>query len=263
VGSHQGAIRSLHLDPTMPHDMNGFDPFSRFPKQRPPLPEAHRARYITDYLENRHGQTAALALAKRLEAWMHRQVARAGSGDRVLEIGAGTLNHLVYECRHTIYDVIEPFEELWAGSPRLKAVRNLYRDIRSIPLTQRYDRILSVAVLEHLTELPFVVARSGLLLAQGGTFAAGIPSEGSLAWYIAWKYGTGILYRLRTGLDYAPLIRHEHVNDAAEIEYIVRHLFHRVRRKRFPIPLFHGSIYTVLVATDPDLQACETYGGAR
>lgn len=241
--------------------MNGFDPFSRFPKQRPPLTEAHRVRYTRDYLENRNGQTAALA--KRLEAWMHRQVARAGSGDCVLEIGAGTLNHLAYESRHTIYDAIEPFEELWADSPRRQAVRNLYGDIRSIPLTQSYGRILSVAVLEHLTELPFVVARSGLLLARGGTFAAGIPSEGSLAWYLAWKYGTGIPYRLRTGLDYAPLMRHEHVNDAAEIEYIVRRVFRRVCRKRFPIPLFHGSIYTVLIATDPDLPACETYGGLR
>lgn len=200
-------------------------------------------------------------LAKRLESWMHREVARAGTGARLLEIGAGTLNHIVYERRHAIYDAIEPFEELWAGSPRLRDLRNLYRDIKEIPLTERYDRIVSVAVLEHLTELPLVVARSGLLLAEEGTFAAGIPSEGSLAWYLAWRYGTGIPYRLRTGLDYAPLMRHEHVNCAAEIEYVIARCFRHVRRKRFPAPLFHASVYTVLVATDPDVQACKTYGG--
>lgn len=240
-------------------DSGHSDPFSRFPKSRPQLPAAHRERYTRDYLENRHGQVASLA--KRLEAWMHRQVAAAGTGGRVLEIGAGTLNHLDYERRHEIYDAVEPFEELWAGSPKLTGVRKLYRDILEIPLEQRYDRIISVAVLEHLTELPLVVARSGLLLAERGTFAAGIPSEGSLAWYLGWRIGTGVPYRLRTGLDYAPLMRHEHVNGAAEIEQVVRTLFRRVERRRFPAPLFHASFYTVLVAGEPERRLCEEYAG--
>ncbi len=237
--------------------MKALDPFSQYPKQRPPLTEAHRIRYTTDYLENRQGKTAALA--KRLEAWMHRQVAQAGSSGHVLEIGAGTLNHLAYEHRHVSYDAIEPFRELWADSPQLQELRSLYDDIRNVPDTESYDRILSVAVLEHLTELPYVVARSGLLLREGGTFAAGIPSEGGLAWYLAWRFGTGIPYRLRTGLDYAPLMRHEHVNDAMEIERVVRYFYRSVRQKRFPLPLFHGSFYTVLVASDPDLNASRCY----
>jgi len=230
---------------------------TRFPKQRRPLPDAHRQRYLTDYLENRSGK--ASAAARRLEAWMHRQVALAGRGNRVLEIGAGTLNHLAYERRHRVYDVVEPFRELWTGRPELAGVRNVYADIRLVPLSHAYDRILSVAVLEHLTELPFVLARSAVLLDNGGTFAAGIPSEGALAWYIGWKYGTGVPYRVRTGLDYAPLMRHEHVNTAEEIECAIGGLFGDVRTTRFPLPWFHASVYTVVVASRPDLARCRRY----
>ena len=241
----------------MKHQVHGLIPFPQFPKQRPILPEAHKARYTQDYQDNRQGKTATLA--KKLEAWMHRQISATGDGNRVLEIGAGTLNHLAYEERHEVYDAIEPFRELWEGSPNLGKLRTLYPDIRNVVATERYDRILSVAVLEHLTELPYVVARSCLLLSPGGTFAAGIPSEGSLSWYLAWRYGTGIPYRLRTGLDYGPLMRHEHVNKAPEIEEVLRYFFRNVKRNRFPTPLFHASFYTVLVANDPDLAVSERY----
>jgi hypothetical protein len=194
-----------------------------------------------------------------MEGWMHRRVATAGRGARVLEIGAGTLNHLPFEHEAECYEVVEPFHELWTDSPQRDRVGRFYDDIANIDVARKYDRIISIAVLEHLTHLPWILARCGLLLADGGAFAAGIPSEGSLAWYSAWRFGTGAAYRLRTGLSYAPLMRHEHVNNAAEIEAAVRHFFRTVTRERFPLPLFHLSTYTVLVARDPDTERCRAY----
>jgi hypothetical protein len=232
---------------------------ARFPKQRPDLPPAYRQRYVADYRNNRLGQSAVTRLVGHLESWMHRQVARAGSGDTVLEIGAGTLNHLPYEKHATRYDVVEPFRELWEDSSHRHTVSHFYNDIRDIEGRMQYHRILSIAVLEHLTELPEVLARSGVLLRSGGTFAAGIPSEGALGWYVAWRFGTGTAYRLRTGMAYAPLMRHEHVNKAREIESLLNYFFGRVSVRRFPLPFFHLSFYTVLVARAPHLSRCESY----
>lgn len=232
---------------------------ARFPKQRPDLPPAHRQRYIADYRHNRLGQSAVGRLVGYLESWMHRQVAGAGSGDTVLEIGAGTLNHLPYEKHATRYDVVEPFGELWEDSGHRRAVSHFYNDIRDIEGGVQYHRILSIAVLEHLTELPGILARSGTLLRSDGTFAAGIPSEGALGWYLAWRFGTGTAYRLRTGLPYAPLMRHEHVNKAREIEAVLKYFFGRVSVRRFPFPFFHPSLYTVLVARDANSSRCESY----
>lgn len=93
---------------------------ARFPKQRPELPEAYRNIYVEHYRRNRDGASTASSLAMKMEAWMHRKVAADVSRRRnftTLEIGAGNLNHLGYEPLSKSYDIVEPFEELYKGSP--------------------------------------------------------------------------------------------------------------------------------------------------
>ncbi|MBN2242452.1 MAG: class I SAM-dependent methyltransferase [Acidobacteria bacterium] len=192
---------------------------------------------------------------------MHRRVSEAGRpGDEtILEIGAGTLNHVDYETRCRRYDAVEPFRELYAGSSRLPRIAALYGDILDVPAGNRYDRILSVAVLEHLTDLPAVVARGAALMAPDGIFQAGIPSEGGYLWGAAWRSTTGVLFRLRTGLGYGSLMRYEHVNSAKEILEVVRYFFSSVRVRRFPFPFHNLSLYTYLEAAEPRKEACAAY----
>lgn len=238
------------------------DLLKRFPKTRPPLPEAYRERYVFDYRHNRYGKSGAVRLAAALEGWMHRRIAEV-PGKRTLELGAGTLNHLPYERNVGRYDVVEPFRELLEDAPGKDRIGRFYDDIRDVPTGEQYDRIISIAVLEHLTELPDIVVGCAERLGPGGVFAAGIPNEGGLAWYLAWRFGTGTAYRLRTGLSYAPFTRHEHVNQAKEIESVVRIFFRKVSRRRFPVPVLQASLYTVLEAQDPDLSMCNQYKQAR
>lgn len=168
-------------------ETNGASMFERFPKTRPPLPKEIEDIYSDHYKANREGQTTASSLAQRMESWLHRQVAKdvhdpTKSKRATLELGAGTLNQLQYEPVGQPYDIVEPFTDLYKGSPLRARVRNVYSDISDVPTSCRYDRITSVATLEHVCNLPEVVARSGLLLAENGTFRASIPSEGTLLW---------------------------------------------------------------------------------
>jgi len=223
---------------------------ARYPKARPPLPPAYAAVYEREYKLNREGGSFVTKISRALESWMHRRVAAGPEGD-VLEIGAGTLNQLHYEPVNAGYDVVEPFEALYYGSLDLARVRSIYADISEIPPDRRYRRITSVAVLEHLDDLPSIVARSGQLLGSDGVFQAGIPSEGGLAWTLAWKTTTGIAYWLRNRLDYGVLMAHEHLNTAAEIEAVVGHFFGDVRIARYPLPARQLSFYTYLEARAP------------
>lgn len=234
----------------------------RFPKIRPPLPEEYRKRYVSDYRENRQGRVGVARLVATLEAWMHRTIASI-PGSRVLELGAGTLNHIPFEPLVDQYDVIEPFHALWVDSPHRAKVTHFYDDVINVPLTARYDKLISVAVVEHLTALPDIIVQCARRLSNGGSFSAGLPSEGGLAWYCAWRLGTGTVYRLRTGLSYEPIMRHEHVNTAKEIEATVRLFFGDIERRRFPLPFLHTSFYTVLTARNPDLCACDQWEHAR
>lgn len=206
---------------------------ARFPKTRPPLPAAFQAIYDRQYLENRSGATRASGLTQKVEAWMHRQVAADGARGPTLELGAGTLNQLAFEeprdrDQGGAYDIVEPFGALYQASPDLGRVRDVFADIREVPSARRYARITSVATLEHVCDLPFALARAALLLTDGGSFRAAIPSEGGLLWRLGWMATTGLEFRLRHGLDYGVMMRHEHVNTAAEIEIMAHALFEDV-----------------------------------
>jgi hypothetical protein len=103
-----------------------------------------------------------LSLAKWAESWMHRRLAEdvvTGPPKATLELGAGTLNQIPYEPQSNPYDIVEPFRELFESSPHLHRIRKVYNDIQEVPATAKYDRIISVAVLEHICNLPEVVAQ--------------------------------------------------------------------------------------------------------
>src|SRR5580765_7212212 len=92
----------------------GIDALLRsYPRVRPELPKKHRESYIEHYRANRAGESRLGRIVMHLESWMHRRVAEGCHAERVLEIGAGTLNHLRYHPHARIYDAVEPFRELW------------------------------------------------------------------------------------------------------------------------------------------------------
>ncbi|MGZ6015589.1 MAG: hypothetical protein ACXWKM_07570, partial [Phenylobacterium sp.] len=177
---------------------------ARFPKTRPTLPPKLAAIYTQQYLQNRGGETPAASLSQKLESWLHRQVAADVHGvdapGATLELGAGTLNQLAYEPAGGAYDIVEPFEALFQGSPLIGGVRDHFADVRQIPDSRRYARVTSVASLEHICDLPFVLARTARLLGPGGTLRAAIPSEGGFLWRMGWTFTTGLEFRLRHGL---------------------------------------------------------------
>jgi len=235
---------------------------ARYPKQRRPLPPAYQRIYEREYKMNREGGSFITRISSGLEAWMHRRVAQAPASD-VLEIGAGTLNQLQYEAPQSRYDVVEPFAGLYEGSPALSKVDTVYGDIAEVPTDRRYGRVTSVAVLEHLNDLPMIVAQSALLLCDDGVFQAGIPSEGGALWTLAWRTTTGVAYWLRNRLDYGVLMHHEHLNTAAEIEAVVGHFFDEVRVARFPLPLRQMSFYSYLEARGPRVDRASAFIARR
>jgi hypothetical protein len=233
--------------------------FSTYPRSRPALPSGQQASYVEHYRSNRAGKRGLSKLVAKLESWMHRRVSEGINGGTLLEIGAGNLNHFPYLPAACVCDAVEPFQELWQGSPHRSLVRHIYSDLRGVPPSQYYDCIFSVAVLEHLIDLPLVLASAGLLLREGGTFRAGFPSEGGLLWGLSWRLTTGIEYRLRRGLDYGAVMRHEHLNTAREILMLLSYFYERVDISRFPLPFDHLSFYITAIAHQPRLDRCRSF----
>jgi len=226
--------------------------FENFPKIRIELPDEFLKIYKTQYKQNRDGKTTASSLSQKLEGWMHKKIACNVLPDQTtLEIGAGTLNHLRYE-KTINYDIIEPFNELFQESPLLKNIQNVYSDIAEIPVMQYYDRIISIATFEHILNLPDVVAKSVLLLKPNGTLRVAIPNEGSYLWTLGWKMTTGLEFKLKYGLDYGLLMKHEHVNNANEIEEVLHYFFNTIKLSNFGIGK-SLALYRFYECSNPDI----------
>lgn len=244
---------------------------ARFPKRRPPLAPGKAAIHKALLKANRERGTPLTMLSHALESWMHRRVARyrgLSAHQRVLEIGAGTLNHVPFEDLDSVIHAVEPFEELYRDKPERTRVHAFYSDIGAIELNPTYDRIISVATLEHLTDLPFTIARAGLLLLPGGSFSNGIPSEGGFLWGLAWRATFGIAHRLLNAdgnaeLSWTEHMRYEHVNSAPEIIALVRHFFADVAVSRFPLPFHHLSFYAAIEARRPYAERCSAFLKSR
>jgi hypothetical protein len=236
--------------------------FQDFPKTRPVLPPSYELIHKEHYKRNREGRSIATALSLKLEGWMHRKVAEDVKERNytctTLEIGAGTLNHLPYEPNTTPYDIVEPLLSLYEPSEQIGRIRNIYKDIAQISRSEKYDRIISIATLEHICNLPEVVARAALLLKQGGQLRIAVPSEGTLLWRMACKLTTGMEFKLKYGLDYDIIMRHEHVNSAREIADILEFFFEQVKStalgfsKKF-------SLYQFFICSAHNVDKCLCY----
>src|SRR5215472_6814942 len=102
-----------------------------YPRRRPDLPPAHRRTYVEHYRLNRSGTRGVSRAVVRLESWMHRRVSAPSAS--ILEIGAGSLNHLPYHPDGIVYDAVEPFRDLWHDSPHRARVRRIYDDLADVP----------------------------------------------------------------------------------------------------------------------------------
>ncbi|SMN02320.1 methyltransferase 24 [uncultured Candidatus Thioglobus sp.] len=237
--------------------------FENYPKNRPPLPKEIQDIYSKHYKSNREGQTTASSLAQKMESWLHKQVARdvvkqQDSEKVTLELGAGTLNQLRYEPKVRSYDIVEPFTELYNNSDFIQRIGNIYTDISEIPDSSRYDRITSVATLEHICNLPEVIARCGLLLAENGVLRASVPSEGTWLWALGWKMTTGLEFKIKYGVDYGLLMKHEHVNTAKEIEEVLEYFFKKVKCKVFGLSK-SNSLYQYYECRVPEVDRCRNF----
>lgn len=232
---------------------------ANFPKSRPPLRKEQAEIFEQEIIANRAGANLMSSLAQKLESWMHVTVAKRTTGRCLLEIGAGNLNHLKYldMAKLDYLDAIEPMVALYKDSPDQKKVRRFYADIDACD--SRYDTIYSIAVLEHITDLPKVIARAALLLEEDGQFLSGIPCEGGLLWGLSWRCSTGLSYRLRTGFSYKNVMRHEHVNNFNEIVALIRHFFDEVEVSYFPLFGKHLSFYACIAAQSPKRPVASAY----
>ena len=216
------------------------------------LPEKYREIYEEFYINYSQANTFFRKLSLFVEKWYHLKAYKAKTdSNSILEIGAGNLNHVKFEKNFNIYDVIEPKDYLIkASDPILRGrIRNIYRDIENIPEGALYDKIISIAVLEHIENLESTLEKISDKLSDNGKFIVEIPAEGEFLWWLGWRFTTGIGFWLKYKLDYGVIMRFEHVNTAQKILISLKKYFNVVNLKSFPFNFKNWRLYIHIVLT--------------
>ncbi len=220
----------------------------KFPKSRPKLSEEYLKVYEEHYKDNRDGKGLTNFLSSYMESWAHKIVSKKKfKRNKILEIGAGTLNHLKYEKNIISYDVVEPFKNLFINNQEKNKVNKFYDSIFQIK-NMKYDRIISIMTFEHLENLPKVIEKCHELLKKDGIMQIAIPCEGEFAFKLGWKLTTGLSFRLKYGLNYSKIMAHEHLNTQKEILILIKNFFNILSFKRSPfiLPLYNFSFYSYI-----------------
>ena len=220
----------------------------KYPKYRRPLSKEYLKVYEEHYKNNRDGKGLTNFLSSYMESWAHKIVSKTKfKSDKILEIGAGTLNHLKYEKNISSYDIVEPFKNLFINSDEKKYVNRIYDSIFQIK-NNKYDRIISIMTFEHLENLPEIVKKCHALLDKDGVMQIAIPCEGEFAFKLGWKLTTGISFKLKYGLNYSKIMSHEHLNTQKEILVVLKNFFRISKFKRSPfiLPLHNLSFYSYI-----------------
>lgn len=231
-----------------------------YPKTRPELPQEYQDIYVDHHQTNRNpDNSAGVSLSAKLEQWMHVQVQKPFQDKhdkRILEIGAGTFNHVKSEGQYAQYDVVEPFKALYENQPEQELVNTIYDSVFDVPENNKYDKVISIAVLEHVEELPYIIAKSALLMDKDAVFNLGIPSEGTPLWKLGYTMTTGIEFKKRYGLKYETMMKYEHINTAKEIEQVCNLLFNDITYKSFGFCKFM-SLYQYFECRQPNIELCK------
>ena len=225
----------------------------KYPKRRGFLPKQIKKIFNKDYLSNRENFFSQLS-----ERWLHSSIDNKEKKNKTLEIGAGTLNHLKYEVEKH-YDIIEPKKFLYKKSIYKKLINNSYRDIYQTK-NNYYDRIISCAVLEHITNLPEYLHISSLKLKKNGYQQHSIPCEGYPMWDISWFLFSGITFKLKYGFSFKYVKKHEHVNNFDEIISLINFFYKKVTLK-FSYPFYNKylSFYANIKFCNPNKKNIAKY----
>ncbi len=218
-----------------------FELLKKYPKKRAKLNLNIKKIFEDEYRRNRSNFLSQLS-----ESWLHYSIkGRKEKNQKTLEIGAGSLNHIPYENlkkKNKYYDVIEPQKFLYKKSPHKNYINKFYKNIKDTP-KHCYDRIISCAVLEHLTDLPRFLYLASNKLKIKGYHSHSIPCEGYPTWDITWFIMSGITFKLRTGENFSDIQKHEHVNNHDEILSLIKFFYKEVEIK-YSYPFFFSPYFS-------------------
>lgn len=178
----------------------------------------------------------------------HRLVEKAYNSqthfDRVIEIGAGTGEHLPF-VRHTFKEYIltdidpealDVAKRKLSQFPQNKMKFEVQEGVNLNFPDNSFNRLVAVHVLEHIYQPHLVIKEWLRVVSDGGVISILIPTDPGLAWRLGRHLGPR-KNAIEQGISYDYVMAREHVNSCNNLLAILRHYFPTAKESWWPFPI--------------------------
>lgn len=207
----------------------------------------YRERFADVYDGSNYASPLQSMVMRASHRLVEKQFDETARFDRVLEIGAGTGEHLPFvrhQFEHYVLTDLDP-KTLEVAKKKLAGVREgkLSFEVQAGNTLDypdnAFDRVVAVHVLEHIYQPHLVIKELCRVLRRGGVLSILIPTDPGFAWRLGRRLGPR-KNALAQGIAYDYVMAREHVNSCNNLVAILRHYFPKATESWWPCPI--GSI---------------------
>lgn len=178
--------------------------------------------------------------------------------DRVLEIGAGTGEHLSFVRHHFNEYILSDLDSKALDVAKVKLVGTFDDRVKFETQTgenlaypdNTFDRVVATHVLEHIYQPHLVLKEWRRIIKSNGTLTVLIPTDPGLAWRLGRHFGPR-KNAIARGIPYDYVMAREHVNSCNNLIEFLRYYFPEAKEAwwPFPIPSIDLNLFFVFHAT--------------
>lgn len=204
----------------------------------------YRKRFADTYDASNYESPVQSRVMHASHRLVERPFDRSSYFDKVLEIGAGTGEHVEF-VRHRFgqYTVSDSDPKALdvaksrATRPSQGTVKFELQDGGELDCADgSFDRVIATHVLEHIYRPHLALKEWRRVLKDGGMLSILIPTDPG----IAWRFGRRLGPRrnaIARGIEYDYVMAREHVNSCHNLIVLLRYYFHDVRESWWPLSL--------------------------
>lgn len=204
----------------------------------------HRARFAQVYDESNYSSSLQLAVMRASHRLTEKHFSVSDHFDKVLEIGAGTGEHLAF-VRHVFDKYI--LTDLDAKTLELAKIKlGDKHDNKLMFETQSgdglsyadnsFDRLIATHVLEHIYQPHLALKEWRRVVKSRGVLSILIPTDPGMAWRLGRHLGPR-KNAISQGIPYDYLMAREHVNSCNNLIALIRHYFPERTEAWWPLPI--------------------------
>ena len=205
----------------------------------------YKAKFSEVYDQSNYASPLQAFVMRRSHTLLEKKFTQQSHFDRVLEIGAGTGEHVKFVSHKFSEYILTDLDQKTLDRARKKLGSFEHYNLLKFDCQEgsklcysddSFDRLIAAHVLEHIYQPHLVLKEWIRVIKNGGTLSILLPTDPGLAWRLG-RYLGPRKNAIAQGIEYDYIMAREHVNSCNNLIAILRHYFKDADESWWPLPV--------------------------